>query len=137
MPITSGSPPQRSGSATRSTGTPSSCCPTAKPPSHSTCRTVRRRTALQPRPIRWMAGSTGDLLERSPSHSVWLPEKWVKGSLHLQLAAYPAPTAEMAPKLEALFKDATNRADALTTSKADDKKAPDDPGSKVKGEGRS
>jgi hypothetical protein len=52
-----------------------------------------------------VAGSSSDLLERSATHKVRLPDAWVPGTLHVQVDVYPSTLADLQKGLESLLRE--------------------------------
>jgi hypothetical protein len=63
---------------------------------------IRRTFAVVPDGFPVVAAHS-DLLEKSATHHVVLPQTWVKGTLHLQAEVYPSTLADLQKGLEALL----------------------------------
>jgi hypothetical protein len=63
-----------------------------------------------------IAGSHSDVLEKSATHDLMLPETWIKGTLKCQVQVYPSTLADLQQGLEALLREPNGCFEQTSTS---------------------
>src|SRR5262249_44265308 len=63
-----------------------------------------------------VVGSHSDLLEKSPSADVVLPQTWIKGTLKCQVNVYPSTLADLQKGLESLLREPCGCFEQTSTS---------------------
>ncbi len=63
-----------------------------------------------------VAGASSDLLEKSVTHRIKLPERWLRGTLHCQVDVYPSTMADLQKGLESLLREPNGCFEQSSTS---------------------